>query len=240
MEKISYKLEIFEGPLDLLLYLISKNKLNIEDIPISQLLAQYMEQIERLKNAQLDVASEFLEMAARLVYIKSVSLLPKHEEAEQLKRELTGQLLEYQACKEIAQKLDQKGRSIDLFQRLPTEFEVDLTYACRHEPGALLAAYLNAAGRGKRKIPPPVSAFSGIVSQKIISVSSKVIFVLRKLWGGKRTTFGALIAGAADRSELVATFLAVLELIKGNRVMVVGGNRGENIELMADGNKRWK
>ncbi|MBP3704798.1 MAG: segregation/condensation protein A, partial [Clostridia bacterium] len=75
---LSYKLEVFEGPLDLLLTLISKNKLNIYDIPISTLLEQYMEQIERMQAADLDVASEFLEMAARLVHIKSVSLLPKH------------------------------------------------------------------------------------------------------------------------------------------------------------------
>ena len=96
MEKLSYKLEKFEGPLDLLLTLITKNKLNIFDIQISELCDQYMEQINRMKDLDMDVASEFLEMAARLVYIKTVSLLPKHEEADALKQELTGQLLEYQ------------------------------------------------------------------------------------------------------------------------------------------------
>lgn len=95
MDKISYKLPVFEGPLDLLLHLISKNKLNIYDIEISSLLDQYMEHIELMKTQDMDVASEFLEMAARLVYIKTISLLPKHEETEELKRELTGQLLEY-------------------------------------------------------------------------------------------------------------------------------------------------
>ena len=95
METLSYKLEVFEGPLDLLLTLIAKNKLNIYDIPIALLLEQYMEQIERMQAENLDVASEFLEMAARLVHIKSVSLLPKREEEEVLRRELTGQLLEY-------------------------------------------------------------------------------------------------------------------------------------------------
>ena len=93
MEKISYKLPSFEGPLDLLLYLISKNKLNIYDIQISTLLDQYMEHIKAMQEQDMDVASEFLEMAARLVQIKTASLLPKHQEAEEFKEDLTGQLL---------------------------------------------------------------------------------------------------------------------------------------------------
>ena len=87
MEKISYKLENFEGPLDLLLHLIKKNKLNIYDIQISELLTQYMAHIDKMKEQSLDISSEFLEMAARLVYIKTTFLLPKHEEAEALKQE---------------------------------------------------------------------------------------------------------------------------------------------------------
>ena len=102
MEKISYKLESFEGPLDLLLHLISKHKLNIYDIQISELLDQYMTHIKLMKSLDMEVASEFLEMASRLVLIKTAFLLPKHEEAEKLKEELTGQLLEYQECKEVA------------------------------------------------------------------------------------------------------------------------------------------
>ena len=96
-QQLSYKLTVFEGPLDLLLTLIAKNKIDITDIIIADLLDQYMEQIKLMQEEELDVASEFLEMASRLVYIKSVSLLPKYEEeAEELKKELTGQLLEYQ------------------------------------------------------------------------------------------------------------------------------------------------
>ena len=82
MSGLSYKIEVFEGPLDILLALIAKNKLNIYDIPISQLLEQYMEQIRLMQESDMDVASEFLEMAARLVHIKSVSLLPKMEEED--------------------------------------------------------------------------------------------------------------------------------------------------------------
>ena len=84
-EQISYKLEAFEGPLDLLLNLLSKNKLSIFDINLTLLCEQYIQHIEAMKQNNMDVASEFLEMAARLVYMKTVSLLPKHEEIEQLK-----------------------------------------------------------------------------------------------------------------------------------------------------------
>ena len=89
--QLNYKLDCYEGPLDLLLSLIAKNKINIYDIVIADLLDQYMEQIKLMQDNQMDIASEFLAMASRLVYIKSAMLLPKHEEeAEELKRELSG------------------------------------------------------------------------------------------------------------------------------------------------------
>ena len=95
METPTYKLEVFEGPMDLLLSLISKHKLDIYDIPIVELVEQYTDYVRKMQEADMDVASEFLEMAARLVYIKTVSLLPVHEEADRLRQELTGELLEY-------------------------------------------------------------------------------------------------------------------------------------------------
>ena len=104
MEKIQYKLEVFEGPMDLLLHLISKHKLNINDIPILELVEQYTDYVRQMQEADMDVASEFIEMAARLIYIKTVSLLPVYEEAQQLKKELTGELLEYRDCKLMAEK----------------------------------------------------------------------------------------------------------------------------------------
>ena len=88
MEKLEYKLDVFEGPLDLLLYLISKNKLNINDINLTLLVDQYVEYIRAMNSEDMDIASEFIEMASRLIYLKTVSLLPKHEEAEKLKEEL--------------------------------------------------------------------------------------------------------------------------------------------------------
>ncbi len=239
MEKLSYKLPAFEGPLDLLLYLIGKNKLNICDIQISELLDQYMEQIEAMKERDLDVASEFLEMAARLVYMKTVSLLPKHEEAEELRRELTGQLLEYQECKRIAIVMGEQFR-FNIFVREPSEIEVDQTYRRNHTPAELLSAYLNAAGRGKRLLPPTPEAFSGIVTHKIVSVASCIIHVLRQLWKTKSVQYGALFEEKKDRSDLVATFLAVLELVKGKRVRVEGESQDATVTLMNGGVKNWK
>ena len=103
---LSYKLEDFEGPLDLMLQLIAKNKLNINDIKLTLLIDQYLEHIEKMQITEdMDVASDFLQMASRLIYIKTVSLLPKHEEIEQLKEQLTGELIEYQICREAAKKL---------------------------------------------------------------------------------------------------------------------------------------
>lgn len=103
MDNISFKLDVFEGPLDLLLHLISKHKLNINDIEISKLLEQYLLYIEQAKEQDLELAGEFLEMAARLIYIKTVSLLPKPEEAEEIKKELQGTLIEYSLCKRLRQ-----------------------------------------------------------------------------------------------------------------------------------------
>lgn len=101
METLTFHLEEFDGPLDVLLYLVSKNKMNIYDIPILELIDQYTSLINGLQENRMEVASEFIEMAARLVQMKSFLLLPRSEEAERMKEELTGQLIEYSACKEV-------------------------------------------------------------------------------------------------------------------------------------------
>ena len=112
---LQYKLDTFEGPLDLLLTLIAKNKLNIYDIKLTVLIDQYLEQIKVYEDADMDIASDFLEMASRLIYIKTASLLPKHEEVEQLKNELVAELLEYRVCKEIAAKFSEMTEGFDCF-----------------------------------------------------------------------------------------------------------------------------
>lgn len=238
MEKISYKLSDFEGPLDVLLHLITKNKLNIYDIQISELLEQYFEHIRIMQEFDMDISSEFLEMAARLVYIKAVMLLPKNEEAEVLKQELTGQLLEYQECKRMASVLAAKI-NFDTFVRETTPIEYDMKYTREHQSDILVKAYINALGKGKNKLPPPKTAFSGIVERKIVSVSSKIIGVMRKLWSGEQVNYEDLFSNSENKSEMVAIFLAVLELVKGKRVRVEDGENGtEKLRMVNGGGKR--
>ncbi len=235
--QLQYKLPVFEGPLDLLLLLISKNKIDIYDIEISLLLEQYMEQIEAMQEEDMEVASDFLEMASRLVYIKSVMLLPKYEEeAEQLKSELQGQLIEYQLCKAVAAKLAPMV-SFDKFYREPSPVDFDLTYNRIHPSSDIAKAYIGAVGRGKRKLPPKREAFSGIVERKIISVSSRIIRVMRNLWRKKNVRYSDLFEACEGKSDLVATFLAVLELVKGKRVIIDGEGDTATVTMLEE-NKR--
>lgn len=229
---ISYHLETFEGPLDLLLQLIAKNKLNIYDIPLVELIDQYLAQIELFKEEQMDIASEFLEMAARLIYIKTVSLLPKHEETERLKQELTGELLEYRVCREMAQKLGAMTGGFDCFVKKPSEFDFDKSYELKHSSETVYLSYIAAVGRGKRRLPPSTEPFTKIVAKKIVSVSTRIVFVMRKLFRGGPKKLSSLYDTAKSRSELVATFLAVLELCKANRVTVDGDCENAEIKLV--------
>ena len=235
MEKINYKLEVFEGPMDLLLSLITKHKLDIMDIPIVTLVDQYTEYVRMMQESDMEVASEFLEMAARLVYIKTVSLLPKHEEADELKAELTGELLEYRDCQIMAGKLKDEANGFDFLSRKPDVIDRDNTYKLLHEPDELFSAYIAALGKGKRKLPPPVTSFTEIVSKKIVSVSSKIIFILRRALRGGDMNFKSLIEASESRSDMVATFLAVLELVKAKR-MTAEGN-GDEMKLVLKNQK---
>lgn len=227
---LSYKMEDFEGPLDLLLQLIARNKLNIYDIQLSVLIEQYLAQIEAFRNEEMEVSSEFLEMASRLIYMKTVSLLPRHDEIVRLKEELTGELLEYQLCREMAMKLSTMTIGFDRFVREATEYDFDKTYELVHESDLMLTSYLAAVGRGKRHLPPNVAPFTKIVAKKIVSVSTKIVFVIRNLVKGGSQKLSSLYKTARSRSELVATFLAVLELCKANRVEI-SGDSAENTEI---------
>ena len=228
-ETLSYKLDVFEGPLDLLLNLIARNKLNIYDIPIAELLEQYMAQIHEMQAADMDVASEFLEMAARLVHIKSVSLLPKKEEEAALKQELTGQLLEYQQCKEAAMRLRERF-SLDGIVRAQADIPADLTYKRHHRPQELLSAYLSMLGKKKPPEPQkPEDTISKLITRRVVSVASQIVFVLRSLWKKRHVSLKELFRGKNDPSERVAAFLAVLELVKDKRLRVDGD--GEDCEI---------
>ena len=229
MDNLSFKLETFEGPLDLLLHLISKHKMNIFDIEISLLLEQYMQYIETMQDMNMEVAAEFLEMAARLVHIKTVSLLPKHEEEEELRRELTGELVEYSLCKRAASLLGERFCGNEIFCRAPIELETDKTYTRTHTPDELILAYMSAMGKKTAKLPPKQEVFQPIVKKRVVSVTSRIIFVLKNLYSKKKIQFKELFSKSKDRSEMVATFLAVLELIKNKRVRVDDDN---NVKLL--------
>ncbi len=237
MEQISYKLEVFEGPMDLLLHLITKHKLDIYDIPILQLVDQFTDYVRRMQDEDMEVASEFLEMAARLVYIKTVSLLPVYEEAEDLKKELQAELLEYRDCKILAGKLSQMTDGFDYGVRaFPEEVDPDMSYKRLHEPDELLRAYSVAAGKKLRRMPPPFESFKAIVARKIVSVGSKIDSIVSSLKTKRKRKLMDIYKEAKTRSDLIAAFLAVLELAKNKTIYITGDGDDAGIELL-EGNE---
>lgn len=232
MSQLTYKLEVFEGPMDLLLHLINKHKLNINDIPIVQLVNQYLDYVRQMQEEDFDVAGDFLEMAARLIYIKTVSLLPRHEEAETLKKELTGELIEYRDCKIMAQKLSKQTDGFNRFVRSPQGGWVNYDYERFHESEELLDAYISVAGKAQRRLPPPIDSFKVIVAKKFVNVASKVRTVMRKLWSGNKVRFLSLFDGAQSKSDIVATFLAVLELAKTKRITLDGSVDNPSVQIV--------
>ena len=226
MSVISFKLDMFEGPLDLLLHLIQKHKLDIMDIEISLLLEQYLEYIEQLDYEDYEYAGEFLEMAARLIYIKTVSLLPKPEEAQELKQELQGRILEYSVCKQLASKLRGMYLENGVFVREELTMEQgSKAYELTHAPEELVSALL-AAGKKKAIPEPQIKArdFGNIVSHKIYSVTSKILYVLKKLYKTGSFEMNGLYVGMKEKSERIATFLAILELTKSGRITLSDDN----------------
>lgn len=227
MEKISFKLEVFEGPLDLLLSLISKHKLDICDIEISSLLEQYLLYINEAHEQNLELAGEFLEMAARLIYIKTASLLPQPEVAEQMKKELEGTLIEYSLCKTAAAKLAELFDGGSIFVRKPMKIKADMTYTLVHEPERLAEAYRAISFKNvkteitKQKVENKINS---VVKRRIVSVMSKVVRVLRELYATGEVYMDKLYEGVTDRSARVATFLAVLELTKSGRISISDDN----------------
>lgn len=221
MEKLSFRVAEYDAPLDLILHLISKHKLNITDIDISSLLAQYMEVISSWQKQDLEVTSEFLEMASRLVYMKTVSLLPRHEEEiERLRQDLTGQLMEYRMCKMAAEMLGSESLYSDIFVRRPMALEIDMTYKNIHPPNMLFEALADALGRGARRLPPPRDSFEPLVARPVVSVTAKIFTLLRRLRGANSVHYAELFQSDEGRSAIVATFLALLELVRSGGVVM--------------------
>ena len=232
MEQLNFKLEIkqeiFDGPLDLMLSLISRHKLDIQDIEITILLEQFLAYIADWKESDIEIAGEFLEMAARLIYIKTVSLLPKHE-AEELKRELEGALIEYALCKAVAERL--RGAYVGdlIFTKPPMEIEVDLTYTLSHSPIELLEAVSAVADRSKLKAPIQFTMPVDEIKVDYVSVFSKIVYVLKRIKKGGKIPIKTLFVGL-KRSEQVATFLALLELSSHGRISF--SEDSEQIEIV--------
>ncbi|MBO6231287.1 MAG: segregation/condensation protein A [Ruminiclostridium sp.] len=216
MEELNFKLEIFEGPLDLMLSLISKHKLNIRDIEISVLLDQFLDYLDKMQEADIDVAGEFVEMAAHLIFIKTAELLPKHD-VEQLKKELSGRLIEYAMCKAAAERLRRHYCGDSVFVRDPLELPVDATYKLRHDRYELLECYTAVSTKTEKLKRDAKQVFKPIVAQTYVSVFSRLILVVRKLHTGERVQVRGLYKGQT-RSAQVAIFLALLELSKRGRV----------------------
>lgn len=219
-QTITFKLEDFEGPLDLLLYLVSKNKMNIYDIEIVALIDQYVSMVNGLPVYQMESASEFIEMAARLVQMKSYFLLPKSEEAERMKEELTGMLVEYSACKEVAAQLRSMAEGVYTVVREPAEVELDTKYRLRHDVYLLEEAYNALQGRSRQKQPPRQEQFEPLTTAPFVSVTSRIIHVLRGLMTGRVRRLRQLFVKEGGRSQTVATFLAVLELVRAGRIAI--------------------
>lgn len=229
MEQLTFNLTVFDGPLDLLLHLIAKNQVSIYDIPIALILEQYMDYIEDLKKMDLDVSSEFIEMAAQLMLIKSKMLLPKvSDDEEDPRMSLAEALAEYKRYKAVLNKLRENCEKTGITFVRGTEPLVfdkkihDLTY----EKEILAGAYRNVLRRADRNLPPPLKSFAGIVGRPIASVPARIIGVLRMLKRNISCSFKSLFRSARSRSEIVATFLAVLELSKSKHVDFVNKKDG--------------
>lgn len=238
MSEITYHLEVFDGPLDLLLHLIAKNKLNIYDIPIVEILEQYNQALAEMEEKNLTIACEFVSMSAHLLYIKSKMLLPKYEELddeEDPRARLVEMLLEYQRIKEVSGTLNSRAeKGLDIYTKAPEEIEPDKTYKYSHDKFDLRFAVLNMLERAETKIPPKITNFAGIVGREVYSVGKKVSYILKRLLSSKKTKFFDLFRDVKTRSEVVATFLAVLELCKTNRITV--SDESQDITLSVDEN----
>ena len=220
----------FTGPLDLILHLLSKNRMEIKDIQIAVILDQYMAWMNQRKRLDLEVASDFVSMAAQLVFIKSRMLLSIHdEEALSEMEQLIASLEEHQRnenylkIKEITPLLDRRysyGR--DFITKVPETIQPDRTYRYVHDREDLKKAILSVLSRADHQLPPPVAAFQGIVGREPYPVSEKAGEIIRRLLRTGVTRFRALFQGNRSRSEVVATFLAVLELCKARRLRLAG------------------
>ena len=219
--------EDFDGPLDLILLLLSKNKIEIQDVSITAILEQYLAYLDEMKRMDMEIASEFITMASHLMLIKTKMLLSAAEQAEaQSEMEQLIQSLQERQRQEAMDRVRTaaaflEGRNelgLGLFPKAPEPFERDRTYRYRHEPADLLRAFEGISERGKAQLPPPRTSFEGIVGREPYPVTKKTAELLKKLLLRGVSALRRLFKGCRSRSEIVATFLAVLELCRTNAV----------------------
>lgn len=223
-EQVTYRLDQFEGPLDLLLTLISKNKVSITDIPIAMICDQYMEYIEEAQKMDLDIASEFIVMASELMLIKSKMILPHEEGTENdPRREIANALLLYQQAKLAVTKLrplydEFSTRYVKGTDDVPPEKGLPLNL----DPNLMIKA-LNAIMRririaeAERK---PTDLVNPLIKRKVVSVEEKITEICALLEDREEASLFFLLKDADSRAELVARFMGVLELIKIHRIMI--------------------
>ena len=241
---IPVKLEVFEGPLDLLLHLIDKNKVNIYDIPIVEITEQYLTYIKQMEEQQLEIMSEFLVMAAVLLNIKSKMLLPREEkedeETEDPRQELVERLLEYKMYKYASYEL--KDRQIDadrmLFRTKQIPQEV-AEYEEEIDPAQLLAdlslqklhqIFQMVIRRQKDKLDPVRSTF-GRIEKKEVNLSEKMRYVQEYGLKYKRFSFRGLLCEQHNKMDTIVTFLCILELMKIGRIEICQEDIFEDIQI---------
>ena len=231
METISYKLEHFEGPLDLLLHLIEKNKINIYDIPIVEITAQYLDYVRHMEREDLNVVSEFLVMAATLLDIKARMLLPKEvdEEGEEIdpRAELVQRLLEYKTYRLMADELARREDGADrLLYKSPTippevakyEPPVDLDKLLDGLTLAKLQRIFDSVMRRQKEKIDPIRSKFGTIKREPISLETKIMDVMHYARKHRKFSFRQMLERQRDKLEVVVSFLAILELMKIGKI----------------------
>lgn len=221
MEQITYRLDQFEGPLDLLLTLIQKNKFDIADIPIAIICDQYMEYINEAASRDLDISSDFIVMASRLMLIKSRTLLPRDPETEEDPREeLARAVLEYARAKEASQ-LFAGMYSMHSGRMVKDTDEIKPDNTLRDHDAALLASALNRVLSEVRITEASTARFTPLIRKRVATATEKAYSVMRYMYGRGVVTAETLFLREETRSDMIAVFLALLELLRNQRVRIV-------------------
>lgn len=226
MNQLSYSLEVFEGPLDLLLYLIQQNKVSIYDIPIAEISRQYMDYLEQMKDLNLEITSEFVAMAAQLLYIKSRMLLPVNPMAEQEedpRTELVEKLLEYAKYKAVGAYLKER-ETIGKYMVCKQPDKLPKQKIENHLEGVtvqdLFTIVRELLQNKENEMTMPHRAFGEIVGREKVSVQSKIEQLTELLKGKKKCSFRGLFRSLPSKAHVVAMFLGILELLKAGRITV--------------------